>query len=70
MRRRDRILVRANVVWTAFVWIVFVRNLAGDPTQTSGFKVVHFSIAAVSLTFAAALWVITLRSRRRDLGYH
>ncbi len=66
MRTGDRLLVRANVVWTAVIWLVFIRNLVRDPSRSTGFRVVHLGIAAVSLAFAAGLWALTVRERRRQ----
>ncbi|MHB8670970.1 MAG: hypothetical protein ACYDAD_10520 [Acidimicrobiales bacterium] len=60
--RRDRVVVRAAALWTAFVWLVFIRNLARDHTHSTGFKAVHGALAVVSLGFAAALWRVS-RSR-------
>ncbi|MGQ0743689.1 MAG: hypothetical protein ACT4OS_05020 [Acidimicrobiales bacterium] len=66
MTRGERFLLRSNVLWTAFIWLFFIRNLAGDANRSTGFKVVHFAIAGVSLAFAGALWAATVRSRRRS----
>lgn len=65
MSRTGTILLRANVVWTTIIWSVFVRNLFNGPARSTGFKVVHLTIATVSVGFAAALWMMTLRNRRQ-----
>lgn len=66
MSRRDVLLLRAAAVWTVFIWAVFVRNLLGDETRETGFKVVHLTLAVVSVAFAAVIWRVASRSSRRD----
>jgi hypothetical protein len=66
MSRRDALLLRAAALWTVFVWGIFLRNLLfGDTDRSTGFKVVHSVLAVVSLAFAAAIWSVASRSRRR-----
>ena len=66
MSRRDSFLLKAAVVWTVFVWGVFLRNLfMGDTDRSLGFKVVHTVLAVVSLAFAAGIWTVASRSRQR-----
>ncbi|HEX2043769.1 MAG TPA: hypothetical protein VHF24_14145 [Acidimicrobiales bacterium] len=66
MSRRDNLLLRAAALWTVFVWGIFLRNLLfGDTDRSTGFKVVHSVLAVVSLAFAAAIWSVASRSRRR-----
>ena len=65
MSRRDALLLRVAAVWTVVIWAVFVKNQLGDDTHSVGFKVVHLSIAAVSVAFAAVIWRIASRSARR-----
>jgi succinate-acetate transporter protein len=63
--RRDAFLLKAAVVWTVFVWGVFLRNLfMGDADRSVGFKVVHTVLAVVSLTFAAGIWAVAHRGVR------
>jgi len=50
--------------WTVFVWVTFIRNISRDHTHGTGFKVVHITLAVVSLVFAAATFVVVSRSRR------
>ncbi len=66
MSRRDAFLLRAAAVWTLFIWAVFVRNLLGDDTRETGFKVVHLTLAVVSVGFGVAIWRVATRSSRRD----
>lgn len=63
MSRRDSLVIRLAAAWTVFIWVVFVRNQLGDDTTSLGFKVVHFTLAAVSVGFAAAIWRVAARSR-------
>jgi ABC-type thiamin/hydroxymethylpyrimidine transport system permease subunit len=64
--RRDNLLLRAAALWTVFVWGIFLRNLLfGDTDRSTGFKVVHSVLAVVSLAFAAGIWSVASRSRRR-----
>lgn len=66
MSRRDSLILRAAAVWTFLIWAVFVRNLLGDETRETGFKVVHLTLAVVSVVFAAAIWRIATRNSRRE----
>ncbi|MGI9023623.1 MAG: hypothetical protein ACR2HV_10430 [Acidimicrobiales bacterium] len=65
MTKRDSLVLRVAAGWTVFVWATFLRNMIGNDTQSTGFKVVHTVIAVVSLGFAAAMWVIAGRSRKQ-----
>ena len=66
MSRRDTLLLRAAALWTVFVWGIFLWNLLfGDTDRSTGFKVVHSVLAVVSLAFAAVIWSVATRSRRR-----
>lgn len=58
-----RLLLAASV-WTLYVWISRVFILAGQDTST-GFKVVHFVLAGVSIAFGLAIGCIALSVRRR-----
>ena len=66
MSRRESLILRAAAVWTFFIWAVFVRNLLGDETRATGFKVVHLTLAVVSVGFAVAIWRVATRSMRRE----
>ena len=50
--------------WTAYVWVSRIINLGQDDRST-GFLVVHYAIAAISLAFAGALAVFGIRFVRR-----
>ncbi|MGH9225547.1 MAG: SCO4848 family membrane protein [Acidimicrobiales bacterium] len=65
MSRRDALLLRAAAVWTVVIWAVFVKNQIGDDTTSTGFKVVHLTLAVVSMAFAVAIWRVASRSLRR-----
>ena len=63
MTRNESLLLRAAAVWTVLIWGVRMRNILGDERST-GFKVVHLALAAVSVAFAVAIWRVATRSRR------
>jgi flagellar biosynthesis regulator FlaF len=63
MRWRDGMVLRAAALWTAFVWITFINNIASDDHST-GFKVVHITLAVISIGFAVLIWRIAGRARR------
>jgi hypothetical protein len=66
--RRDSWVLIAAAAWTLYVWISRVVILAGQDESTA-FKVVHFSLAAVSIGFGIAVGLIgvrALRGRRTD----
>ncbi len=65
MSRRDALILRLAAVWTFFIWAVFVRNLLGDDSRAVGFKVVHLTLAVVSVGFGVAIWKVATRSGRR-----
>jgi len=65
MTRRQATLLRAFCAWTVFVWVVFVRNILKDDSHSTGFKVVHSVLAAVSVAFAVAGWIVVRRVRQR-----
>ena len=64
MTRTESLVLRSAAVWTVLVWSVFVRNLIGDDEHSTGFKVVHLTLAVVSVGFAVAIWRVATRSRR------
>ena len=64
MTRTESLVLRSAAVWTVLVWSVFVRNLIGDDEHSTGFKVVHLTLALVSVGFAVAIWRVATRSRR------
>jgi hypothetical protein len=62
--RRIAWFLRIFAGWTVFVWVVFIRNIAKDHTHSSGFKVVHITLAVISLAFAAGCFAVVSRARR------
>lgn len=66
MTRAETIILRSAAVWTVFIWGTRIRNILGDETRSTGFKAVHSALAVVSVAFAAAIWVVVSRSRKRD----
>jgi len=65
MSKRDSIVLKVAAGWTVFVWATFIRNVLKDHTHSTGFKVVHITLAVVSLGFAGAIWVIAARNRKQ-----
>jgi hypothetical protein len=63
-RRWGWILI-AGAVWTFWVWVTRIVNIAKLP-QTPAFKAVHYTLAAGSLAFGAAAGWIGSRLVRRD----
>ncbi len=64
MSRRDVLLLRSASIWTFFIWAVFVRNLIGNDEEGAGFKVVHLTLAVVSVALAAAIWRVAAKGAR------
>jgi hypothetical protein len=64
--RRAAVFLYAFAGWTVFVWVVFIRNISKDHTHTTGFKVVHITLAVISIAFAAGCVAVVGRIRRRD----
>ncbi len=68
MTRRQALLLRAFAVWTVFVFLTLIRNVAKDHTPGHGaaFKAVHIVLAVISVAFAVAAWrVVTAVAGRR-----
>ncbi len=66
MTRRAAWVLIALCAWTLYVWITRVVIIAGQD-QTTGFKVVHDTLAAISIAFGlAAGWIGFKRLRRRE----
>lgn len=61
MTRTSRIVLRAFALWTVWVWGTRIWNIVGDDARSTGFKVVHVLLAAVSIAFAVATWFIARR---------
>jgi Zn-dependent protease with chaperone function len=66
MSSRDRLWLRVTAVWTLFVWAVFTKNIVGDPDHSTGFKVVHVVLAAISIALAFVVLAIAARNRTRE----
>ncbi len=64
MTRRVATFLYVFAGWTVFVWAVFIRNVAKDNTHGTGFKVVHITLAIISLDFAAGCFWVVSRARR------
>ncbi len=65
MSRTDALILRTAAAWTIFIWVTRIRNIIGDETRTTGFKVVHSVLALVSVAFAVAILAVASRNRRR-----
>jgi hypothetical protein len=64
--RSQATLLRVFALWTIWVWGTRIWNiLSGD--ESTGFKVVHSVLAAVSVALAVAALVVVSRVRRRAL---
>ena len=63
MTRGQANLVRAFCLWTVWVWGTRIWNIWGDDSGSTGFKVVHTVLAAVSVAFAVAVWFVVRRLR-------
>ena len=59
-------MVRAAAVWSLWVWAVLVKNMLGDTTHSTGFRVVHIVLAVISILFAVALLIIAQRGSRAE----
>jgi len=65
MTRRVATFLRVFAGWTVFVWVVFIRNVTRDRTHGTGFKVVHLTLAVISIGLATATFVVVSRARAR-----
>ena len=63
--RRWGWVLLASSAWTLYVWITRIFILA-DQDSTTGFKVVHFILAGISIVFAVAVGTIGARLLRRS----
>lgn len=61
--RRPQVLLAASA-WTLWVWGTRVLLTLNDDDASTGFKVVHISLAGVSIAFALAVGWIGWRLRR------
>jgi len=62
--RRVAWFLLAVALWTAFVWITFIRNLVKDHGRPTGFYVAHTVLIVVDLAIAVGLGVIAVRALR------
>jgi hypothetical protein len=66
-KRAAKVLVAAGV-WTLYVWITRMWNIARDD-HAFGFKAVHAVLAVISIAFGIAVGVIGWRAlRTRDVS--
>ena len=65
MVRKDVLVLRVFAGWTLFVWGVLIRNMLKDSTHTLGFRVVHITLALISICLAIAAWRVSSRIRAR-----
>ena len=65
MTRTDALILRTAAAWTVFIWVTRIRNILGDETRDTAFKVVHSVLALVSVAFAIAILGVASRNRRR-----
>ncbi len=70
MTRREALLFRAFAVWTIYVWVTRMWNIARDhtPGHGLGFKLVHAVLAVISVAFAVAALAVVARIRRRQVA--
>ena len=64
MPRRDRLILRGFSLWSFFVWGVLIRNMLRDGDHSVGFRAVHITLAAISISFGVATWRVATRSKR------
>jgi hypothetical protein len=65
MSRRAAWILIALCAWTLYVWISRIVIMSGQDEST-GFKIVHGVLAAISLVFGLAAGWIGLRRLRAD----
>jgi hypothetical protein len=65
MSRRAAKLLVAACVWTLYVWITRMWNIAQDD-HSFGFKAVHAVLAVISIGFGIAVGVIGWRALRAE----
>lgn len=66
MTRKTALYLIGYMLWSFFVWITLVKNIAHDhlPTHGTAFHVVHYVLAAVSLVLAAGVGYVGFRGLR------
>ena len=65
MTRREGILIRVFSAWTVWVWATRIGNVMGEHGRSVGFKVVHVTLAVISVALAVCAWIVVRRARRR-----
>ena len=67
MTRGQANVIRAFSIWTVYVWVTRMWNIARDD-ESFGFKAVHSVLAIISIAFAVAAWLVVSRLRRKKLA--
>ena len=62
--RRAALFLLGVAAWTTFIWVVLIRNVSRDPLHGTEFKVVHYTLAAISLALAAGTAYVGWRALR------
>jgi succinate-acetate transporter protein len=75
MTRRAAAFLYLFAGWTVFVWVVFIKNILPAHQFSTGFKVVHISLAIISLALAAGAFAVVrgvrhARPEREKVGAH
>lgn len=67
MTRRQALVLRAFAAWTVYVWVTRMWNIWRDHAKGHGvgFKLVHATLAVISVAFAVAAWQVVTRVQRR-----
>jgi hypothetical protein len=68
MSRRSALLLRASVIWTAWVWIVLIRNMIDGQNMSTTYRLTQIVLGIVSIAFAVVTWQITSTARRFTRG--
>jgi hypothetical protein len=68
MNRTQAVVLRAFAIWTIYVWVTRMWNIWRDTTQDLPFKLVHTTLAVISVAFAIACLVIVRRVRAACLA--
>jgi hypothetical protein len=64
MSLRASVILRASALFTVWIWVVLIRNMAIASHDSWSFRLIHIALGIVSIAFAVATWVITNNSRR------
>lgn len=60
---RSKWLLRAFCLWTFFTWSVLIKNMITSDEELA-FRLVHISLAVISIGLAAAVWPLSKRLER------